>query len=67
VLAAPRRASLFQSKSVSKILTLENSLMHAVSPPTVIEETKKQAAQDFEKIQEDKLKTSNIIKNDIMT
>ena len=41
--------------------------MHAVSPPTVIEETKKQAAQDFEKIQEDKLKTSNIIKNDIMT
>jgi hypothetical protein len=47
---APRRASLFQSKSVNKIQTFENSLVQAVNPPTVVEETKKQAAQDFEKI-----------------
>lgn len=67
VVTAPRRASLFQSKSVNKIQTFENSLIQAVNPPTIVEETKKQAAQDFEKIQEEKIKTSNIIKNDIMT
>ncbi len=39
--AAPRRASLFQSKSVNKIPTLENSLVQAVQPPTIVEETKK--------------------------
>lgn len=32
-----------------------------------MEESKIQAAQDFEKIQEDKIKTTNIIKNDLMT
>lgn len=43
VVTAPRRASLFQSKSVNKIPTLENSLVQVHQPPTVIEETKIQA------------------------